>query len=115
MKRIQKRAFAIVIVLTAVTAAAQSVQVPAGTVLLVRMVDSIDTSKTKTGQIFSATLETDLGAGDYVVAERGTPVYGKVIKSSNARRLTGKSELYIELTSIVVNGRSYPIQTGGFT
>jgi hypothetical protein len=86
----------------------------AGSAILVRMVDGLDTSKTKTGQIFSATLETDLVANGIVVARKGTTVHGKVIKSVNARRLTGKSELQLELTSIVINGTAHPISTSGF-
>ncbi len=88
--------------------------VPAGSAILVRMVDSLDTSKTKTGQIFSATLETNLVANGIVVARKGTTVHGKVVKSANARRLTGKSELQLELTSIVINGTAHPISTSGF-
>jgi hypothetical protein len=88
--------------------------VPAGSAILVRMVDSLDTSKTKTGQIFSATLETNLVANGLVVARKGATVHGKVIKAANARRLTGKSELQLELTSIVINGTSHAISTSGF-
>ena len=88
--------------------------VPAGSAILVRMVDSLDTTKTKTGQIFSATLETNLVANGILVARKGTAMHGKVIKSANARRLTGKSELQLELTSIVINGTAHPISTSGF-
>jgi len=88
--------------------------VPAGSAILVRMVDSLDTSKTKTGQIFTATLETNLVANGLVVARKGATVHGKVIKAANARRLTGKSELQLELTSIVINGTSHAISTSGF-
>jgi hypothetical protein len=41
-------------------------------------------------------------------------VNGKVIKSENARRLTGKSELQLELTSIIIDGTADPITTSGF-
>ena len=53
------------------TAAAQSgkrVYIPAGTRILVRMVDSIDSSKQKAGFRFTATLETNLQMDDWVVA-----------------------------------------------
>jgi hypothetical protein len=91
-----------------------SVIVPAGTSLLVRMVDSLDTSKTKTGQLFTATLETSLVASDVIVARKGTTVHGKVTKSSNAGRMAGKSELQLELAYIVINGAAQPIATSGF-
>jgi hypothetical protein len=91
-----------------------SVTVPAGTTLLVRMLDSLDTSKTPTGQIFTATLDTNLVANDVIVARRGARVYGKVLKSENARRATGRSELQLQLTSIEINGAARPIMTSGF-
>ena len=91
-----------------------SVIVPAGTSLLVRMLDSLDTSKTQTGQLFTATLETSLVANDVIVARKGTTVYGKVTKSSNAGRMAGKSELQLELSNIVINGAAVPISTSGF-
>jgi hypothetical protein len=86
----------------------------AGTAIAVRMVDSLDTSKTQTGALFTATLDSNLEANGIVVARKGTTVHGKVTKSSNARRLTGKSELQLELTNIVINGAARPISTSGF-
>jgi hypothetical protein len=78
------------------------------------MVTSLDTSRTTTGDLFTATLDSNLVAGGVVVAPRGTTVNGKVINSENARRLTGKSELQIELTNIVMNGTAQTISTSGF-
>jgi hypothetical protein len=91
-----------------------SVTVLAGTPIAVRMVDSLDTSKTRTGDLFTATLDSNLVANGIVVAPRGTTVHGKVTKSENARRLTGKSEMQLELTNIVINGAAQPISTSGF-
>lgn len=91
-----------------------SVNVLAGATLLVRMIDSLSTSQTKTGQIFTATLETNLMSNGIVVAPKGATVHGTVVKSENARRLTGKSELQLALSDIVINGVARPISTSGF-
>lgn len=91
-----------------------SVTVPAATTLLIRMVDSLDTSKAKTGQIFSATLETSLVANNVIVARKGTSVHGKVTHSENAKRMTGKSDLQLALSDNVINGVSHPIITSSF-
>ncbi len=90
------------------------VTVLAGTGILVRMVDSLDTSKTHTGDLFTATLDTNLVANGVVVARKGTTVHGKVTKSENARRLSGKSDLQLVLSNIVINGTAHPISTSGF-
>ena len=67
-------------------AAAQTkkrITVPAGTRLLIRMVDSIDTTKQTKGYRFTATLETNLQAEDTVVAPRGTTLYGRLTEASS--------------------------------
>lgn len=102
---------------TAITAAAQRatrVTVPAGTRILVRMVDSVDSSKQKAGDRFTANLETNLQADDVVVAPRGTTVYGRLASASSAGRMSGSSELTLELTDIQINGTAYPLLTSTY-
>ena len=91
-----------------------SATVLAGTLIYVRMIDSLDTSKTKTGDLFTASLDSDLVGNGIVVARRGASVRGKVTKSENSGRVAGKSELQLELTSIVINGAAQTISTSGF-
>ena len=99
------------------SAAAQSkkrITVPAGTRILIRTVDAIDSSKQKTGFRFTATLETNLQAEDKVIAPRGTTVYGRLAQASSAGRMSGSSELTLELTDIVINGTAYPLLTSTY-
>ena len=103
--------------LNLVSAAGQSkkrITVPAGTRILIRTVDAIDSSKQKTGFRFTATLETNLQAEDKVVAPRGTTVYGRLAQASSAGRMSGSSELTLELTDIVINGTAYPLLTSTY-
>jgi hypothetical protein len=86
----------------------------AGTLIPVRMVDNLDTKTTQPGQLFTATLDSNLVANGVVVARRGATLHGKVIKSENAKRLTGRSEMQLELRDIVINGTAHPIRTSGF-
>lgn len=102
---------------TAMTAAAQRatrVTVPAGTRILVRMIDSVDSSKQKTGDRFTASLETNLEGDDVVVAPRGTTVYGRLASASSAGRMSGSSGLTLELTDIQINGSAYPLLTSTY-
>jgi hypothetical protein len=99
------------------SAAAQSrkkVSVPAGTRILIRTIDPIDSSKQKTGYRFKASLETNLQLENTVVAERGTTVYGRLAEASSAGRMSGSSELSLELTDIVINGTSYSLMTNTY-
>jgi hypothetical protein len=100
------------------SAAAQSgnrVTVPAGTQILIRTVDSLDSSKQKTGYRFTASLETNLQAEDMVVAPRGTTVYGRLAEASSAGRMSGSSQLTLELTDILINGTAYPLLTSAYS
>ena len=90
------------------------VTVPAGTRILVRMVDSIDSSKQKAGYRFTATLEANLQAEDIVIAPRGTTVYGRLASASSACRMKGSSELTLELTDIMIKGTAYPLLTSTY-
>lgn len=102
---------------TAAAAAAQSkkrITVPAGTRILIRTVDPIDSSKQKAGYRFTATLETNLQADNVVVAPRGSTVYGRLAQASSAGRMSGSSELALELTDIVINGTAYPLLTSTY-
>ena len=90
------------------------VTVPAGTSLLVRMIDTVDSSKNPAGSRFTASLETNLEVGGVVVAPAGTRVYGRLAESKEAGRMAGKSELQLELTEIVVNGTAYPVLSSDY-
>jgi outer membrane lipoprotein SlyB len=90
------------------------ITVPAGTRILIRMVDSIDTTKQTKGYRFTATLETNLQAEDAVVAPRGTTLYGRLVEAASAGRMSGSSELTLELTDIVINGTAHPLLTSTY-
>jgi hypothetical protein len=92
----------------------KKITVPAGTRILIRMIDSIDSSKQKAGFRFTASLETNLQAEDVVVAPRGTMVYGRLAQASSAGKMSGSSQLTLELTDIVINGTAYPLLTSTY-
>ena len=96
-------------------AAAQpaSATLPAGTMLLVRMVDGVS-SKNDPGAIFTTQLEYDLPVGGNIVIKGGTLIYGKVQSATQARRASGQSTLDLRLTQMVVNGKPVPVASSGY-
>ena len=90
------------------------VTIPAGTRLLVRTTDGIDSRNARPGQRFSGTLETNLQLDNVTVAPRGTTVHGRLVEATSAGRTSGRSRLTLELTDIVVNGVANPIVTQSF-
>jgi hypothetical protein len=90
------------------------ITVPAGTTILVRMLDTVDSSKNPPGSRFTATLETNLVVNGKVIVPKGNTVYGRLAESKQAGRATGSSELQLELTDIVVHGTAHPLLTSDY-
>ena len=91
------------------------VTIPAGQSLLVRMIDGVDSTKNHVGDIFHASLETDLVVGNTIVARKGTDVYGRLANAQKSGTFTGKSELQLELTRMVIDGKDYPVVSSDYT
>lgn len=88
-----------------------SVNVPAGTTLLVRINQPLSTDSVRTGDRFTAHLDAELVVNDVLVAPKGTPVYGTVLFAERAKRVRGQSELEIAITELTINGELQPIKT----
>ena len=91
------------------------VTLSAGQPLLVRMIDSVDSTKNQVGDIFHASLETDLYVHGTLAARKGTDVYGRLANAKAAGHMSGSSELELELTRIVIDGRDYPLVSSDYT
>lgn len=92
-----------------------SVTIPAGQTLLVRMIDGVDSSKNHVGDVFHASLETDLDVNEVLVAKKGTDVYGRLANAQEAGHISGSSELQLELTRLVIDGKDYPVVSSDYT
>lgn len=91
-----------------------STTLPAGQSMLIRMIDSVDSAKNHVGDVFHASLETDLNVGNNLVAHKGTDVYGRLAESKEAGHLSGSAELQLELTRIVIDGKDYPLVSSDY-
>jgi hypothetical protein len=94
--------------------ASSSVTIPAGTRISVRTIDSIDCTKNRVGYRFQASLEQPISVEGRIVVPKGTDVYGRVEESKETGTFTGRSELKLELTGIVVSGQTVPLVTGEY-
>src|SRR5437660_12848841 len=97
------------------SASGGDVTIPAGQSLLVRMIDSVDSSKNHVGDVFHASLETDLNVSNSIVARKGTDVYGRLANAQEAGHVSGSAELQLELTRIVIDGKDYPIVSSDYS
>ncbi len=94
--------------------AATGISVPAGTTLVVRMMDGASSNDSK-GKRFTTTLESDLVINGRMVAKAGTRIYGRVENATRAGRYTGQSTLDLRLTELSAGSSFVPIVTGPYT
>jgi hypothetical protein len=89
-----------------------AVTVPAGTVLHVRMQDSLDTRQHGNGHRFTAVMEADVVVNGVVAIPRGSTVYGQVTNAKQAGHLVGKSGATLIFTGVMINNQIKPIHSG---
>jgi hypothetical protein len=85
--------------------------VPAGTRVVIRMADTVDSKKHGAGHKFRGQLEGALVVNGQTMAPRGTMAYGVVVESKKSRRLAGSAELILTFTDLMIDDRLYPIST----
>jgi hypothetical protein len=86
-------------------------EVPAGTELVVRTVETIDSRNAGADQIFSALVEpqvTDASGRVIIPANSSAPLMIRQLSSGGAR---GSPEMALDVQSITVNGRKYQVST----
>jgi len=92
-----------------------SITVPAGTRLVIRTTDTIDSSRHGAGHRFRGQLEGALVVSGVTVAPRGTYVHGVVTQARQSGRAVGSSELSMEFTDIMIDHQLFPIVTTGLS
>ncbi len=94
----------------------RTVTIPAGTLVSVRLVETLNSEVNVAGDNFTATLDRPLVIEDLVLAERGARLQGKVVTAEKAGRVKGTAELGIQLLSFqTTDGQKVAIQTETFT
>jgi hypothetical protein len=91
-----------------------NVTIPAGTRISIRTIDAIDSTSNLAGDHFQASLEEPLMVEGNVVVPKDALVYGRLTQSKPSGTFTGRSQLRLELTGIVVTGKMVPIVAGEY-
>ena len=92
-----------------------SVTVPAGTRLVIRTTDAIDSNRHSAGHRFRGQLESALVIDGVTAVARGTFVHGRITQAQQAGRMVGSSELAVEFTDVMIHDQLIPISTGGLS
>lgn len=90
------------------------ITVPSGTVLMVRTNQALEDKRAKDGQPVDFVVIRDVPVNGYLAIPRGATVHGVVTKSKQAGKLTGAPELALAITSLDIDGRTYPLQSDEF-
>jgi len=94
--------------------APKRVSVPSGTILAVRMIDSVDSETATVGETFKASLDAPVVLDNETVFPKGAEVYVKLSKVQAAGRVSGRSELQLELDRIYLGSRSYTLESSKY-
>ena len=89
------------------------ISIPAGTRLVIRMVDSVDSTRHGEGHRFRGQLEGAIVVNGVTMAPKGTILYGTVITASSSGRMGGSADLAMAFTDIMLDDQLFPIATEG--
>lgn len=92
-------------------ASAGPVTIAAGTTVMVKLSDTLDSGRHTKGHKFSAALEGALVSNGVTVAAAGSKVYGVITEAVKSRRLAGNAKLMIMITDINIGGQITPVTT----
>lgn len=93
----------------------QPVTIPAGTLIDVRLVDSLSSSSNRSGDSFKATLDQPILVNGWEAVPRGATVTGRVVGARASGHLETPAELSITLASLDLNGQAYQIVTSDYS
>ena len=96
--------------------ASRQATLKAGTLVAVRLQDSLSSARNHPGDTFIATLDAPLVVDGLVLAEKGARVDGKVVETQQAGRVKGLASLALELTGVSLSdGQRVSLTTDSFT
>ena len=83
--------------------------VPAGTLITIRTIDSIDTDITGAGERFRASIDDPVVVEGQVVIPRGADATIQVMRVEQSGRVAGSDEVALKLFDVTVEGRIYEV------
>ena len=90
-------------------------ELPAGTVLTVRMIDPVDSQVNRLGETFRASIDEPVVVGIEQVIPRGSDVVVKLVDDKQSGKISGRTELTLDLVSVMVNGKLVDVNTQAVT
>jgi hypothetical protein len=96
-------------------AASAGLEIPAGAEMVVRLIDPVDSEVARVGQTFRASLDEPILLNGQMAVPRNVDVTLKLVDDKQAGRLTGRTELTLDVVSFSLNGREVAVNTESVT
>jgi len=94
----------------------RTVTIPAGSLISVRLDESLSSERNQPGDSFRAVLDQPIAIDGLVVAEKGARIQGRIVEAERAGRVKGLSRHAFELTQpSTSDGQRVKIQTETFS
>ena len=77
----------------------------------IRMIDGVDSEVSQVGQTFQASLDDPIMIDGETAIPRGADVTAKLVEDKQSGKISGRTELTMDLVSIRVNGRMVDLVT----
>jgi hypothetical protein len=86
-----------------------------GSVITVRMIDSVNSDQTNVGDTYRASLESPIVVDGQTIAPRGADATVRIARVDQSGTISGREEVALVLNDISVNGRRYRIESENAT
>jgi hypothetical protein len=90
-----------------------SLEVPGGTQVVVRLIDPVNSETDRLGQTYRASIDEDVIVNGQTVIPRGADAVASLIDAQKSGKIQGRTELTLDLRSVTVNGRAVNVSTTG--
>lgn len=95
--------------------ATAGLQIPAGTSITVRLIDRVDSERTRLGETFRASVDEPVQINGQTVISRGADATLKLVEDKDSGKLEGRTVLTLALMQVMVNGRMIDATTNDVT
>jgi hypothetical protein len=89
----------------------EAVIIPAGTVITVRLADTVSSKTSSAGDGFAATVAEPVTVGGRTVIKQGAAARGSVVDAKAMGHFKGGALLEVRLDSVTIEGKQTPIET----
>lgn len=86
-------------------------EIPSGTSIVIRMIDPVDSERDRIGQTFKASIDEPVYVNGDPVIPRGNDVIVKLVDDKESGKLTGRTELTLDIVSVQIDNRMVDIDT----